>query len=53
LREFLKPGGEPHVSRLLSGHYLLEPWLRVRVDADGEWIVAYGIEVSRDGKDGA
>lgn len=53
LRAFLNGAGDLHAAKLLSGHYLLEPWIRVRVDADGEWIVAYGIEVTRDEDDGA
>jgi len=53
LREFLSGAGELHAAKLLSGHYLLEPWIRVRVDSDGDWIVAYGIEVTRDEEDGA
>lgn len=51
LREVMNAAGELHVAKLLSGVYLLEPWIRIRVDADGEWIVAYGIEVTREEKD--
>jgi len=48
LRECLSSTGELHTAKLLSGQYLLEPWFRWRVDADGEWITAHGIEVTRD-----
>lgn len=53
LREFLNGAGELHAAKLLSGHYVLEPWIRVRLDADGDLMVAYGIEVTQDDEDGA
>ena len=52
LRDVMSAAGDLHVATLLNGHHLLEPWIRVRVDADGEWIVAYGIEVTPDNEDG-
>lgn len=53
LRDVMSHAGELHVAKLLSGHYVLEPWVRMRLDSDGEWNVAYGIEVTRDEEDGA
>lgn len=53
LREVMRAAGELHVAKLLSGHHLLEPWMRVRVDSDGEWITAFGIEVTSIEEDGA
>ena len=53
LREFLSGTGDLHSAKLLSGQYLLEPWFRARLDADGEWMTAYGIEVTREEEDGA
>lgn len=48
LREFLSGAGDLHAAKLLSGYYLLEPWIRLRQDQDGDWQMAYGIEVTRD-----
>lgn len=53
LRDVMSKAGELHVARLLSGKFVLEPWFRVRVDSDGQWITAYGIEVTPDEDDGA
>lgn len=53
LRDLLSTTGELHVAKLLSGHYVLEPWIRVRVDSDGDWVMAWGIEVTVDQEDGA
>ncbi len=36
---------------LLSGTFVLEPWIRVRMSDD--WMVTAGIEVTRDEEDGA
>ncbi len=51
LRDILARMGKPHVAKLLSGRYLLEPWLRVRVDVDGDWNCGWGIEVTNDDED--
>ena len=53
LREVMSRAGEQHVAKLVSGHYVLEPWIRLRLDSDGDWQVAWGIEVTRDEDDGA
>lgn len=52
LRDMLSTTDAVHLARLLSGQYLIEPWLRVRVDSDGDWICAWGIEVMPDADDG-
>lgn len=53
LRSLLSVTGEPHVAKLFSGQYTLEPWLRARLDADGDWYIGWGIEVMPDEDDGA
>ena len=53
LREFREFFGAEHSRRstqLLSGTYVLEPWVRVRMGDD--WMVTAGIEVTRDEEDG-
>jgi hypothetical protein len=54
LREFREFFGEAQSRRstqLLSGTFVLEPWVRVRMGDD--WMVTAGIEVTRDEEDGA
>ena len=54
LREFREFFGTDQARRstaLLSGTFVLEPWVRIRVGVD--WMVTAGIEVTRDEDDGA
>lgn len=46
LREFFGAGQARHLTQLLGGPYILEPWIRVRMADD--WIVTTGIEVTRE-----
>jgi len=50
-REFFGDDHARHATQLLSGSFVLEPWVRVRVGDD--WMVTAGIEVTRDEDDGA
>lgn len=52
LREYREFFGSAHSRRstqLLSGTFVLEPWVRIRMSDD--WMVTAGIEVTRDEDD--
>lgn len=51
LRVILSDSDARHVASLLSGQYVLEPWIRVRIDSDGDLHLAWGIEVLPDESD--
>lgn len=50
-REFFGQAQSRRSTQLLSGTFVLEPWVRVRMGAD--WMITAGIEVTRDEEDGA
>jgi len=50
-REFFGSDASRRATQLLSGTFVLEPWVRVRMGDD--WMVTAGIEVTRDEDDGA
>lgn len=50
-REFFGQEQSRRATQLLSGTYVLEPWVRVRMGDD--WMVTAGIEVTKDEEDGA
>lgn len=50
-REFFSHSDRAHVDRLLSGAYLLEPWVRVRMGE--KWVLTAGVEATRTTDDGA
>lgn len=50
-REFFGSDRARRSTQLLSGTFVLEPWVRVRMGPD--WMITAGIEVTRDTEDGA
>lgn len=50
-REFFGSAESRASTQLLSGSFVLEPWVRIRMGAD--WMMTAGIEVTRDEEDGA
>lgn len=50
-REFFGSEHSRRATQLLSGTFVLEPWVRVRMGDD--WMITAGIEVTRDEEDGA
>jgi hypothetical protein len=50
-REFFGDDASRRSTQLLSGTFVLEPWVRVRMGED--WMITAGIEVTRDQEGGA
>ncbi len=50
-REFFGSEQSRRAVQLLSGTFVLEPWIRIRMGDD--WMITAGIEVTRDEDDGA
>ena len=48
-REFFGDDQDRRSTQLLSGAFVLEPWVRVRMGVD--WMVTAGIEVTREEDD--